>query len=77
MQQQMAQMDRLVNELDQLTVGWTIDAREKVAYLEMVMTAVSGSALSIVRRRLISLPARRAGSAPDRASRVRSGLPAR
>ncbi|HWB00085.1 MAG TPA: hypothetical protein VG713_16440 [Pirellulales bacterium] len=46
MQQQIDQLVQLINELDELLIGWAIDAQNRLAFLDISMTAVPGSKLA-------------------------------
>jgi hypothetical protein len=46
MQQQLQQISTAINEVDEVTLGWSIDAAGKRTYLDFSMTAVAGSKLS-------------------------------
>ena len=43
---QMAQMERLFDEAEQITIGWNIDSAAKATYIDMVVSAVKGSKLA-------------------------------
>lgn len=45
MEQQVAAIERLLKEADQVTIGWKIDRNAKTTYLDFTVTAVPGSQL--------------------------------
>ncbi|MBS0209041.1 MAG: hypothetical protein JSS27_08825 [Planctomycetes bacterium] len=45
-EEQMAQLDRVANELEQVTVGYSLSPEKKNATIDLVLTAVSGSSLA-------------------------------
>jgi hypothetical protein len=46
MQNQVRQLERFLNETDQVTLGWVIDRQGERTYLDVTTTAVEGSALA-------------------------------
>ena len=46
MQEQMKAIERLLNEADQLTIGWKLDRQAKNTHLDFTVTAVPGSELA-------------------------------
>lgn len=44
--QGMEQVSRLLNELDELLLGWNVDSATKTTYLDLVLTARSGTAMA-------------------------------
>jgi len=45
-QAQMAQMQRMINEMDSLTIGWAIDSKQQRTYLDFAYTFVAGSKMA-------------------------------
>ncbi len=45
LQEQMKSLERLLNEADQITIGWKLDRQAKNTHLDMTFTAVPGSQL--------------------------------
>ena len=42
-QNQVKQVETLLNEIDQLTIGWNTDSQANNTYLETTLTAVAGT----------------------------------
>lgn len=59
-EQQLDQMSQMLNEVDQVTVGWNVDRAGKQIYLDVATTAVPGS------KAAAQLTAYKTGAAPSR-----------
>jgi hypothetical protein len=46
MQQQLAQLEEVINGLDEIVIGWAIDPKSRSAYLDFSLTAMPGSKLA-------------------------------